>query len=149
MYEQDFEQEYHEFHSAVGLFAYISKFRDKALVEICEHTLLMILGSKYTTNVMNAAMFELAESAPETCQWIWQNFPEHEACISLKEYFIMLAIQQLVSQGFVLGQDFSATTHGTLLINENAKLALIQSFSHQYLLLLEELIQVNEQVVLY
>ncbi|WP_017318527.1 hypothetical protein [Mastigocladopsis repens] len=149
MYDQDFEKEYQEFNSAVALFAYIFKFRDKALVETCEHTLISILGLKYTTNIMNAAMFQLAESAPETCLWIWQNFTYLEACISLNEYLTALAIQKLISQGFVLGQDFSATADGKILINEKAKSALFQSLSHKDLILIEENIQVNEQVVFY
>lgn len=149
MYEQDFEKEFHEFNSAVALFAYILKLRDKALVETCEQTLISILGSTSTANVMNAAMFDLAESAPETCKWLWQNFPYLEASISLKEHFVMLAIQKLISQGCVLGKDFSATTDGTILINPNAKIVLFQSISDADSILMAEIIQVNEQVVFY
>jgi len=90
MYEQDFEKEYQEFNSAVALFTRILKFRDKDLVETCEQTLITILGPEYTINIMNAALFQLAESAPEICQWTWQNFPYLEAYISLKKYFLMI-----------------------------------------------------------
>lgn len=149
MYEQDFEKEFQEFNSAVALFAYVLKSRDKALVETCEQTLISILGSTCTTNVMNAAMFELAESAPETCKWVWQNFPDLEAGISLKEHFFIFTVQKLIRLGFVLGQDFSATNEGTILINKTVKLVLFQSISDADSILIEEIIQVNEQVVFY
>lgn len=129
MYEQDFEREYQEFNAAVNLFANILKFKDRNLVETCEQVLMNLMGSKYTQNIMNAALFQLAESAPDTCQWIWQNFPYLDACITLKEYVIMLAVQKLISQGFVLGQDFSVTADGELLVDRNARSILMQNIS--------------------
>lgn len=149
MYEQDFEKEYQEFNSAVALFTRVLKFTNKGLVETCEQTLISLLGLEYTINVMNAATFQLAESAPEICQWIWQNFPYAEASISLKEHLIMLALHELISQNLVLGEDFSATTDGTILMNEKAKIVLIESLSHTEWILLEEIIQVKEEVMFY
>jgi hypothetical protein len=149
MYDQDFEKEYHEFNSAVALFTYLFKFKDKTLVETCEQTLILMVGSQYTTNIINAAIFQLAEFAPETCQWAWQNFPYLEACISLKEYFLMLAVQKLISQCFILGQDFSITNTSKILMTQNARDALMPILSEADRVLVKELIQVNEQVVFY
>ncbi|KYC41281.1 hypothetical protein WA1_22720 [Scytonema hofmannii PCC 7110] len=129
MYEQDFEREYQEFNAAINLFVNILKFKDRDLVETCEQVLMNLMGSKYTQNIMNAALFQLAGTAPDTCQWIWQNFPYLDACITLKEYVVMLAVQKLISQGFVLGQDFSTTADGELLVNQNARAVLMQSIS--------------------
>lgn len=149
MYEQNFEKEYQEFHSAVALFTRVLQCKNKGLVETCEQTLISLLGLEYTINVMNAAMFQLAESAPDICQWTWENFPYIEASISLKEHLVMLAIQELISKGLVFSQDFSATTGGIILINQNAKSVLIESLSRTEWLLLEEILQVKEQVVFY
>lgn len=145
MYDQDFEKEYQEFNAAVTLFSSILKFKDKELVQTCEQVLLNLMGSKYTKNVMNAAMFQLAEKAPETCQWTWQNFPYLEACITLKEYVLMLAVQKLISQGFVLGQDFSATGNAALLVNEKAYTTLLQNLSDGELVFVGEILEVNQQ----
>ncbi|ARV59706.1 hypothetical protein BZZ01_14650 [Nostocales cyanobacterium HT-58-2] len=147
--EQDFEKELQEFNSAVALFTYIFKFRDKLLAETCEQTLIMILGLRYTENVMNAAVFLLSESAPETCQWTLQNFPYLEACNSLKEYLVTLTVQKLINQGFVLGQDFSATTDSGILMNQNAKNALLQVISDADKILIDEIIQVKTQECIY
>ncbi|GAB1540780.1 hypothetical protein NUACC21_34490 [Scytonema sp. NUACC21] len=145
MYEQDFEREYQEFNAAVNLFVNILKFKDKDLVETCEQVLINLMGSKYTQNIMNAALFQLAENAPETCQWTWQNFSYLDACIRLKEYVVMLAVQKLISQGFVLGQDFSITSDGELLVNRDARVALMQSISDAERVFVTEILDVTQQ----
>ncbi|KAF3890448.1 MULTISPECIES: hypothetical protein [Nostocales] len=149
MYEQDFEREYQEFNAAVNLFVNILKFKDRDLVETCEQVLMNLMGSKYTQNIMNAALFQLAQSAPDTCQWIWQNFPYLDACITLKEYVVMLAVQKLTSQGFVLGQDFSATADGELLVNQNARAVLMQSISDADRVFVTEILDAAQQEPTY
>jgi hypothetical protein len=141
MYEQDFEREYQEFNAAVNLFVNILKFKDRDLVETCELVLINLMGSKYTQNIMNAALFHLAEVAPETCQWTWQNFPYLDACITLKEYMVTLAVQKLINQGFLLGEDFSATSNGGLLIREEAYAVLVQSISDADRVFIEEILE--------
>lgn len=149
MYEQDFEREYQEFNAAVNLFVNILKFKDRDLVETCEQVLMNLMGSRYTQNIMNAALFQLAESAPDTCQWIWQNFPYLDACITLKEYVVTLAVQKLISQGFVLGQDFSATADGELLVNQNARAILMQSISDADRVFVTEILDAAQQETTY
>ncbi|MUG96524.1 hypothetical protein F7734_30975 [Scytonema sp. UIC 10036] len=149
MYEQDFEREYQEFNAAVNLFVNILKFKDRDLVETCEQVLMNLMGSRYTQNIMNAALFQLAESAPDTCQWIWQNFPYLDACITLKEYVVMLAVQKLIGQGFILGQDFSVTSEGELLVNQNARAVLMQSISDADRVFVTEILDAAQQEKTY
>ena len=108
------------------MFANMLKQLDKNTVIECEHTLINLLGYECARKIMNAAILQVSEVSPQTGRWICENFPNFEACIQLKEYSFMLATQQLINKGFILGKDFSATGDGKLLINRQAKMALVQ-----------------------
>ena len=110
----------------VSMFANILKQQNKNAVVECEHTLTKLLGYDSARKIMNAAIFQVSEVSPQTGRWICENFQDFEACIQLKEYSVMLATQQLINKGFILGKDFSITAEGKLFINQQAKMALLQ-----------------------
>lgn len=110
----------------VKMFANMLRQRDKNAVIDCSHSLTNLLGYECAREIMNKAILEIAELSPQTGSWICENFPDFEACIQLKEYSVMLATKQLINKGFVLGKDFSITADGKLVINRQAKIALLQ-----------------------
>ena len=124
MKETDIQIEF--FDLLVRMFANMLRQRDKNAVIDCSHILTNLLGYEYAREIINRAIFEIAELSPQTGSWICENFPDFEACIELRKYSVMLATKQLINKGFVLGKDFSATTDGKIVINQQAKMALIK-----------------------
>ncbi|MGB3641015.1 MAG: hypothetical protein WBA39_26070 [Rivularia sp. (in: cyanobacteria)] len=110
----------------VNMFANMLKQLNQNSVVECEQALTNLLGYECTREIINAAIFQVSELSPQTGRWICENFPDFEACIQLKEYSVMLATQELIKKGFILGKDFSITADGKLVINQQAKTALIQ-----------------------
>lgn len=125
MYNQDLEQEFKDFDTAVNLLVNVLKLQDKDLVKICEEALSNLLGSEEATHMLNAAMFQLAETAPETCYWTWHNFPELQVCLDLKEHVCMFVVQKLIKKGFILGKDFSTNIHGEILVSRETRISIM------------------------
>lgn len=125
MHYQDFEQQFQNFNDAVNLLVNILKLHDKDLVKVCEETLTKLVGRDEVSHVLNAAMFQLAETHPETCHWTWHNFPELQVCMDLKEHVVMFIVQKLIKNGFILGEDFSKNLDGDILLTPNAKVYLM------------------------
>ncbi len=136
------EKEFNDFNTVVGMIVNVLILQDKELVKTCEQTLIGLLGSEETTHIMNAAMFQLAEIAPDTCYWTWRNFPHLNSCLDLKEYIVMFAAQKLIEEGFILGQDFSSTSNGDILLNEKAKSALKRNSHSCEWVFLEEVLEI-------
>ncbi|MGL4621612.1 hypothetical protein [Chroococcidiopsis sp.] len=133
-----------DFNLTVALLVDIFKIKNKALVESCHTTFIALFGSDYTTDVMTAAVFQLAATDADTCHWALHNFYELDACLKLIEGALKFAIQRLISLGFILGKDFSANANGEILLNRAAKLALLDNVSDADWNFLEEILQVVE-----
>jgi hypothetical protein len=127
MYHQDSEKQFNDFNASVTSIVNILKFQNKELFRVCEKVLIKLIGHEETMHVFNAAMFQLAQISPECCNWAWQNFPEYEIGLELKDEIIMSAVQKLMQKGFLLGKDFSTTFDGGILITQEAKIALMVS----------------------
>ncbi|BAZ12093.1 hypothetical protein NIES4071_39210 [Calothrix sp. NIES-4071] len=125
MYNQDFEQNIQDFDTAVNLLVNVLKLQDRDLVKVCEEALTHLLGNEETTHMINAAMFQLAETAPETCYWTWHNFPELQVCMDLKEHVSMFVAQKLIQKGFILGKDFSTNIYGEILVSRATRVTLM------------------------
>lgn len=125
MYNLDLEQEFKDFNTAVNLLVNILRLQDKDLVKICEQGLSNLLGNEETTHIFNAAMFQLAETSPETCYWTLNTFPELRVCIDLKEHVSMFVVKKLIKKGFILGKDFSKNTRGEILVSQDTRVTLM------------------------
>ncbi|MBF2067977.1 MAG: hypothetical protein IGS39_26700 [Calothrix sp. C42_A2020_038] len=125
MCHQDFEQGFQDFNTGVNLLVNILKLQDKDLVKLCEQTLTYLLGSEEATHMLNAAMFQLVETAPETCYWTWNNFPELQVCMDLKEHVCIFIAQKLIKKGFILGKDFSTNENGEILVSRETRISLM------------------------
>jgi len=133
-----------EFDSSVALLVDIFKVKNKALVESCRKTFIALFGSDYTTDVMTAAVFQLAATDSDTCHWTLHTFYELDACLKLIEEALKFATQKLISLGFILGQDFSANANGEIMLNRAAKKALLENISDAAWNFLKEISQVIE-----
>lgn len=120
------------------------KLHDKAMAESFKDFLTRIFDPTYTTDIVTAAVFQLAETDPETCRWALRNFYNLELHRDITEGVVRFATQKLISKGFILGQDFSATQNGGIVINKNAKAALMESTLASDHLFFEEISQVFE-----
>jgi len=142
MKEVDSEIEFFDFF--VQMFANMLRQRDKDAATDCSHTLTCLLGYERARGIINTAIFEVSEISPQTGSWICNNFPDFEACIELKEYSLMLATRQLINKGFILGKDFSVNADGKIIINRQAKLALIQRLYIWEQVWVESILLLNE-----
>ncbi|MBD2306759.1 hypothetical protein H6G17_14730 [Chroococcidiopsis sp. FACHB-1243] len=133
-----------EFDSSVALLVDIFKLKNKALVESCRKTFIALFGSDCTTDMMTAAVFQLAATDSDTCHWALHTFYELDACLKLIEGAIKFAIQKLIGLGFVLGKDFSANANGEILLNRAAKITLLKNISDADWNFLKEILQVVE-----
>lgn len=124
MKETDTQTEFFDFF--VRMCANMLRQRDKNAMIDFSNTLTNLLGYERAREIINRAIFEIAELSPQTGSWICENFPDFEACIELKEDSVMLAIKQLINKGLILGKDFSANADGKIVLNPQAKTALLQ-----------------------
>lgn len=106
--------------------------------------LTTLLGYEYTTDILTAAVFQLAETDFDTCRWALRNFYDLKLHLHITEGIVMFAAQTLIDKGFVLGQDFSATPDSGILIKKNAKSALMKEISALDCLFLEEISQIAD-----
>ena len=125
----------------IELLIYALKYQDKAIVEIFEDFLTTLFEPEYTTDILTAAVFKLAETDPYSCRWALRNFYDLKLHSDIKEGAIMFATQKIIGLGFILGQDFSVTANGGIIINKYAKAALREGTSASDWLFLEEILQ--------
>ena len=121
------------------------KLQDKALLQSLEYFFTTLLGSEYTKDILTAAMFQIAESDSEACRWALRNFYDLKLHRDVKEAVVRFAVQKLIGKGFILGQDFSVTPNSGIVINKNAKAALLEVTSASEHLFLEEILQVFDE----
>lgn len=133
-----------EFNLSVALLVDIFKLKNEPLVESCRQTFIALFGYEYTTDVMTAAVFQLAATDSDTCHWTLHTFYELDACLKLIEGALKFAVQKLIGLGFVLGKDFSASADGEILLNHAAKTALLENVSDADWNFLEEILQIVE-----
>lgn len=115
-----------EFNLCVTLIVGAIKLQNKVLVKSCEETLIFLLGSECTVNIVTIAVLQLSETNPDLCRWMLQNSTELNTCEELFQCSIWLATNTLIKKGFVLGQDFSVTHNKKMLIGQKAKAALME-----------------------
>jgi len=120
------------------------KSQDKALLKSFECCFTTLFGSKYTKDILTAAVFQLAETDLDTCRWTLRNFYNLKLQHGVIEGVVMFAAQKLIGKGFILGQDFSLSHSGEIFINKNAKAALMTGTSEVDHIFLEEISQVLE-----
>ncbi len=131
-----------EFNLSVALFVDVFKQQDKALVESCQKTFNALFCAEYTTDLMTAAVFQLAATDLDACHWTLQNLYDLDACLNLIEGTIKFAVQKLIDLGLILGKDFSASSNGEILITQVAKVALLESVADVDRLFIEEILQI-------
>lgn len=132
-----------EFNLCVTLIVKLLKFQDKELIEACEETLVSLLGSERTADVMTAAVFQLLETEPDSYQWTIHNLSEIKAYQELRQDLIMIAVKKLIEQGFVFGTNFSTTYTNALLVDKETQAALLESLLPTDRILIKEVLLVN------
>lgn len=136
------DSERFKFHIELVIDAF--KLQDKAMLESFKDFFTTLFCPEYTTDILTAAVFQLAETDPENCRWALHNFYDLKLNRDIIEGFVRFATQKLISKGFILGQDFSATKNGGIVIKKNAKAALIEATSASDHIFIEEISQVFE-----
>ncbi|MBW4650478.1 MAG: hypothetical protein KME06_17585 [Kastovskya adunca ATA6-11-RM4] len=134
------------FDLGVTLITKVFRSQDKAMVESYNRTFTGLFGFPYTQDMMMAAVFKLAKTDPGTCHWILQNFNELDFCLDILEATMTFALEKLTRKGFILGQDFSVIYKRKLLINEQAKTALMSSASPPDQIFLAAVLTASTQV---
>jgi hypothetical protein len=118
------------------------KNQNKALMVFFEDSMATLLGSEYTTEILTAAVFILAETDPDTCRWALRNFYDLKIHSDIRQGIVMLAVKKLIGKGFILGRDFSVTASGGIFINKYAVAALIETTSASDCIFFGEILQV-------
>ncbi|NET58499.1 MAG: hypothetical protein F6K47_20795 [Symploca sp. SIO2E6] len=131
-----------KFNLSITLIIGALKLQDKVLVKSCEKTLSDLLGSEYTSDIMTAVVFQLAQTDPDTFNWTWQNFYGLDACRNLIKGIVMFAVKKLINQGYILGQDFSINPTGTIWLCPKVKAALLEKSSATDRIFLEKILQI-------
>ena len=132
----------HEPH--VELAVDVFKAQALPLVNSLKDFLTVLPNAKCVEEVLTEAIYQLAETYPDTCRWLLRNSCYLEPELDLVEVAIKLASTKLQNQGFVLGQDFNFEADSRLHISENAKARLMIGNSAGDRLLLEEILQVRD-----
>lgn len=114
-----------EFNLSVTLLVDIFQLRNKAIAESYRKTFTGLFSPEYTTDMILAAIFRLATTDPDTCQWILRNLSTLDACISLVEGTRNFVIQKLIGLDYVLGKHFSISYNGKVLISQDVESALL------------------------
>lgn len=144
MYNQNTGQEFQAFNATVTSFIEALKLQDKDLVKICEQTLSDLVGKEEATHIMNATMFQLADTFPEICHWAWHNLPQLQVCMDLQEHVCMFAVQKLINNGFILGKDFSTNANGTILVCRDIRVSLMLLCSRSEWKFIKSVVQIVE-----
>lgn len=118
------------------------KSQNKALLTLLEEFITTKFGAEYSTDILTASVFILAETDPDTCRWTLRNFYDVKLHRDITEGVVMFAAKRLIAKGFILGQDFSITSSGSIFINKYARAALMKNTSDADCLFIEEILQV-------
>ena len=116
------------------------KLQNKGLVKSCEETLIFLLGFECTVDIMTIAVLQLSKTNPDLCRWLLRSSTELNACEELFQCSLWLATNILIKKGFIIGQDFSVTHTDKMLINQEAKAALLEEALPSERIFLEEVL---------
>jgi hypothetical protein len=111
----------------IELVTNILKVHNKSLLESYEKVINNTVGADYTAQIFIAALFELSELDSDTLDWTMQNLYQLEFYEELLSIVTMSAVKKLTEKGFIMGQDFSASFQGQILIKEDVKNVFIES----------------------
>ena len=120
----------------------VFKSQNPALVVSLKDFLTVLPNPKCVEEVLIAAIYQLAEVAPDACRWILRNSYYLEPELDLVELTMSLALRKLQDEGFELGKDFRVESDSRLHMAAEAKTRLMIDDSIGDRLLLEELLQV-------
>jgi hypothetical protein len=120
----------------------VFKSQNPALVVSLKDFLTVLPNPKCVEEVLIAAIYQLAEVAPDACRWILRNSYYLEPELDLVELTMSLALRKLQDEGFELGKDFRVESDSRLHMAAAAKTRLMIEDSIGDRLLLEELLQV-------
>lgn len=117
------------------------KLQKQLAVESLTTALTALLGSESTSDMLTAAVFQLAETDPDTCRWTLRTFSTLKFYLDLREEILIFATKKLIGKGFFLGQHFSFTATGKIAMTKNAQAALMAVTTASDWLFLEEILQ--------
>ena len=120
------------------------KLHNKELAESCEQTLVTVLGYGETKNVMTSAILKLSETDPDSFRWISKRLKTSPTWLDLRETAVMITVDKLLKQGYVLGQDFSISKSKTILVTDSLKTQLSKATSTSEQLFLDEILNVSQ-----
>jgi hypothetical protein len=120
----------------------VLKSQNPALVISLKDFLTVLPNPKCVEEVLIAAIYQLAEVAPDACRWILRNSSYLEPELDLVELTRSLALKRLQDEGFELGKDFRVESDSRLHMAAEAKTRLMIEDSIGDRLLLEELLHV-------
>lgn len=120
----------------------VLKSQNPALVISLKDFLTVLPNPKCVEEVLIAAIYQLAEVAPDACRWILRNSYYLEPELDLVELTMSLALKRLQDEGFELGKDFRVESDSRLHMAAEAKTRLMIEDSIGDRLLLEELLHV-------
>ena len=129
------------FNFSIELVAETLKLQKQPAVESLTTALTAILGSESTSEILTAALFQLAETDPDTCRWTLRTFSTLSFYLDLKEGILMFATRKLMSKGFFFGKHFSFTATGGIVMTKKAQAALIAVTTASDWLFLEEILE--------
>ncbi|MBV8882441.1 MAG: hypothetical protein JO235_00350 [Chroococcidiopsidaceae cyanobacterium CP_BM_RX_35] len=125
------------------------KLQEHSVVECIAVYLITQLGFESTADILTAAVFQLSETDPDICRWSWQTFSHLNFHLGLRDEIQMFATRKLISKGFLLGQHFSLTATGGIVMTKNAQTALREGTTAADWLFLEAILQQNEPAPRY
>ncbi|NJM64163.1 MAG: hypothetical protein HC851_00115 [Acaryochloris sp. RU_4_1] len=123
----------------VELAVTVFKTQDKVLVDSLKSFLTLLPSSQCIEGVLVTAIYQLAETGPETCRWLLGNPSYLEPEFDVIQFSMGSVSTWLQNQGFVLNQDFWFEPIGQLHLNEKIQAAVIATDLSDGPLLLEEM----------
>ena len=134
------------FYSDLKRFIYILRFHDINVAESWIKQLNTHLKPEYIESCLTAAIFELSVTDVDTFHWALDNLSHWETYTNLLQEVTKFVVQKLIKEGFIPGQDFSFTSQGKILLNENTKTAIISDSSNADKLLIEKVLLIPQQI---
>lgn len=116
--------------------------KTKVLMELLKELVKTMHASEQTANTLTNVMYQLAETDPDTCNWVLDNFYDLEDYLNLIEKILNFSTQKLIDKGFIPGKDFSANPGGGIIIKRKAMVGLMEEAAAFDRLLLEDILQV-------
>lgn len=138
--------ELERFHCDLKRVIYILKFQEKNLAESWLTQLQTNLKPEYIESFLIAAIFELSVTDIDTFHWVLDNLSDWQVYADLLQKVTKFIIQKLIKKGFVLGQDFSSTLEGKILISEKARLVIMSDVSESDKLLIRKILLIAPEI---